>query len=407
MLEERKLQRAKISLLRNPKFALLSGVLMVGKTSVVDDLPAPARTNGRDEEYRRDFIAGMSDPEVAFVVAHEAAHKMYRHLTTWRKLYDENPQLANMACDYVINLMLVNTDPSGSVIKMPIAKSGPERGKPMGLLDRRFEGMNTKQVYDILKKEGWGKGRRPGEGGEGGLDEHDWDGAESMSEEEKQELEKTIDDAIRRGISEQKRVGGGNGHLDRELADLLEPKVDWREVLRDFVKSLCAGRDKSSWRKVNRRFLSMGDDTYMPSMISEKVGHIVIAVDTSGSIGMSELSDFLSEVKGIAEEVSPEQVDLLYWDSHVASHEMYEGGSVANIVGSTKPRGGGGTSPSCITKYLHDKVIKPECVIVLTDGYVGDDWGESNGHSWPAPVLWTIVNGADVTAPVGKTVAVK
>jgi len=406
MSEERKLQRAKINLLRSPKFALLSGILMVGKTSVVDDLPMPACTDGRDEKYKRSFIASMSDPEVAFVVAHEAAHKMYRHLTTWQRLYDENPRLANMACDYVINLMLLDTDPTGSVITMPLYKTGPNRGKPMGLIDKRFAGMNTKQVFDILKKEEE-EGEGGGGDGDGGFDEHDWEGAKGRSEEEQKELHKTIDDAIRRGVAEQKRVGEGNGHLDREFADLLEPKVDWREVLRDFVKSTCAGRDKSSWRKVNRRFLSLGDDTYMPSLISEQVGHIVIGVDTSGSIGGSELRDFLTEVKGIAEEVKPKQVDLLYWDSHVASHEEYDAASVPNIVSSTKPRGGGGTAPSCVTAYMHEKVIQPECVVMLTDGYVGSDWGESNGHSWPAPVLWVVVGGADVTAPNGKTIAIK
>jgi len=406
MSEERKLQRAKINLMRSPKFALLSGILMVGKTKVVEkgDMPAPACTDGRDEKYRRDFIAELSDPELAFVVAHEGAHKMYRHLTTWQKLYDENADLANMACDYVVNLMLTELDPSGTVILMPTYKKGPMRGKPMGLLDPRFKGMNTKQVYDILKQEGGGKGNDEGNGeGDGGFDSHDWDNAKDMPEEDKKQLTKDIDDAIRRGVAEQKRVGGGNGHLDRELKDLLEPKVDWREVLREFVKSVCAGRDKSSWRKPNRRLLSLGTDTYMPSMISEKVGRIVVAVDTSGSIGADDLRDFLSEVKGIADEVHPEFVDLLYWGTRVVSHEEYEGSAVPNIVSSTKPMGGGGTAPSCITNYLKEKFIQPECAVVLTDGYVGEDWG----GSWPAPVLWAIVGDNDVIAANGKTIHVK
>lgn len=406
MSEERKLQRAKINLMRSPKFALLSGILMVGKTKVVekDSMPAPARTDGRDEQYRRDFITDMSDLELAFVVAHEAAHKMYRHLSTWQKLYDEDAKLANMACDYVVNLMLTELDPGSTVIAMPIYKKGPMRGKPMGLVDVRFKGMNTKQVFDILKKE-----KKEGDGGKGGdkesdgFDSHDWGNAKEMPEEEKKQLTKDIDDAIRRGVAEQKRVGGGNGHQDRELKDLLEPKVDWREALREFVKSICAGRDKSSWRKPNRRLLSLGTDTYMPSMISEKVGRIVLAVDTSGSIGASDLRDFLSEVKGIADEVSPEFVDLLYWGTQVVSHEEYEGAAVSNITTSTKPMGGGGTAPSCITDYLTRKFIHPECVVVLTDGYVGDDWG----GNWPAPVLWAIVGGNDVVAATGKTILVK
>ena len=84
----------------------------------------------------------------------------------------------------------------------------------------------------------------------------------------------------------------------------------------------------------------------MPSMIGEKVGHIVVAIDTSGSIGGKELDEFLAEVKGVAEEVNPEMVDLIYWDGSVAEHEKYEGAEVSNIVSSTKPKGGGGTDPS-------------------------------------------------------------
>ena len=98
MLEERRVQKAKVSLMRNPKFALLSGILMVGRTSVVENLPT-ACTNGRDDKFGREFVKELSDPELNFVVAHEAAHKMYRHLTTWTRLHDENPRLANAACD--------------------------------------------------------------------------------------------------------------------------------------------------------------------------------------------------------------------------------------------------------------------------------------------------------------------
>ena len=400
MLEERKVQRAKISLMRNPKFALLSGILMVGRTLVDDNTPT-ASTNGRDEKYGRKFINELSDKELAFVIAHEASHKMYRHLSTYRKLYDENPSLANQACDYVINLMLQDTDPDQSVIVMPTYKSGPKKGEIMGLIDERFRGLNSKQVFDILKEEDDGSGE--GDGGSGGFDEHDWEEAtKGMSEQEKKELARDIDQAIRQGLMAQQKIAGkGKGNGDRELAELLEPKVDWREVLREFVKATCNAKDTSSWRRVNRRFLSTG--VYMPSMIGEKVGHIVIGIDTSGSVGDRELAEFLGEVKGVCEEVNPEKVDLIYWGSDVVAHEEYEGNAVANIVSSTKPRDGGGTSPSCVSTYLEEKKIVPECIIILTDGYVGDDWGKD----WTAPILWAIVGGNDAVAPNGKTIHVK
>jgi predicted metal-dependent peptidase len=402
MLEERKVQKAKITLMRDPKFALWSGILMVGRTSVVDNIPT-ACTNGRDEMYGRKFVAELKEPELNFVVLHENLHKAFRHLTTWKKLHDENHQLANSACDYVINLKLKDLDPSERIIAMPRWVDGALKGKPMGLVDEKYRGLNAKQVFDLLKEEEKDKGSSGGDGdGEGGFDEHDWAGAKDMSEEDKKVLEREIDQAIRQGVmAHQKIAGTGGGDLDRDLLDLLEPKVNWREMLREFVKATCSAKDTSSWRRVNRRFLSTG--IYMPSLIGEKVGHLVIAVDTSGSVGQEELSGFLTEVKGIAEEVKPSQVDLIYWDSRVAAHEEYTENDVSNIINSTKPKGGGGTSPSCVSRYLKDKRIAPECIIVLTDGYVGDDWGSD----WTAPVLWAIVGGNDCVAGNGKTVHVK
>lgn len=401
MLEERKLQKVKIDLLRNPQFALMSGILMVGKTSVADNVPTAA-TNGRDEIYGRKFIADLSTKELGFVVMHESMHKMYRHLTTWSKLNEIDGSLANSACDYVINLQLRDLDPSETYIAMPRFKQGEKKGELMGLVDERFRGMNAKQVFDILREEQEEQGGSGGGEGEGeGFDQHDWEGAKKLTEEEQKQLEKEVDQALRQGLMAEKRVGKGAGNLNREIGDLLAPKVDWREVLREFVKSICAGRDVSTWRKPNRRYISQG--IYMPTLVSERVGHIVVGVDTSGSIGVAEINEFLSEVKSIAEDVKPELVDLLYWDSHVAAHEKYEEQDVPNIVSSTKPRGGGGTSPSCVTDYMAKEGIKPECVIMLTDGYVGSDWG----GDWNAPVLWAITGGNNAVSTTGKTVHIQ
>jgi predicted metal-dependent peptidase len=401
---ERRLKKVKIGLMRNPKFALWSGILMLGKTEIKDGIPT-ACTNGRDEMYGREFVEGLDDKELGFVVLHENLHKAFRHLFIWRKLYDENPRLANAACDYVINLMIVNSDPNEATVAIP-----RKNGKVFGLLDSKFAGMNAKQVFDILKQEqeengggGSGDGGEEGEGGgHGGFDDHDWEGAKELGEAERKQLEKEVDQALRQGqIAHQKIHGKGAGGMGRELGDLLEPQIDWREVLREFVKSICNAKDASSWRRVNRRYLS--SDVYMPTLIGERVGRIAIGIDTSGSIGGVELNRFLSEVKSIAEDVHPQNVDLIYWDSEVAAHEEYDELSVPNIVSSTKPKGGGGTDPTAMMTYLKENNITPECIVMLTDGYIGD-WGDD----WNAPILWTICNGAsDVYAPCGKTVHIK
>ena len=81
--EERRLSKAKISIMRNPKFAMWSGLMTIGKTKVDDNIPT-ACTNGRDEIYGREFVRELDDRELAFVVLHENLHKAYRHMTTWK-----------------------------------------------------------------------------------------------------------------------------------------------------------------------------------------------------------------------------------------------------------------------------------------------------------------------------------
>jgi predicted metal-dependent peptidase len=145
----------------------------------------------------------------------------------------------------------------------------------------------------------------------------------------------------------------------------------------------------------------------MPSSYDEKVGGIVIGIDTSGSIGTEELTQFLSEVKSICDEVSPEKIDVLYWDTHVASRETYQNNELSNLVESTKPAGGGGTEPACVPKYMHKHGIKGECLLMLTDGYIPDQ----NPSNWQIdmPVLWCVKgnNHFNDTKVVGKVVHVE
>jgi predicted metal-dependent peptidase len=394
----RRLKRIVINLMRDPLFADLSGILMMGKKEVVDYVPT-ACTDGRDELYGEQFMAKLDDKGLGFVVVHETLHKAGRHLHTWEKLHRENPQLANMAADYWVNLTIIKRDPTGIRVTMPKLD-----GKEVGLYDPRFDNMSIKQIFDTLKKEqeskGNGRSSSGGSGDSGNFDEHDWEGAKKLTKEEVEELAKEVDQAIRQGqIAAAKMHGKGGGNTNRDLDDLLNPKVDWRVLLREFVTATCAGRDYSSWRKPNRRFLSQ--DIIMPSLVSERVDHMVIGIDTSGSIGGPELTQFLSEVVAIAEHVNPDKVDLIYWDAAVAGHEVYNSGTLATLVNSTKPKGGGGTDPTCVPAYLDKHGIKPECVIMLTDGYVSS-WGE-----WDVPVLWAICGGNKCTAPVGKTVHVE
>ena len=390
---EQLIQKDHVALMKDPKYCLYSGIIMIGKTEVRDDVPT-ACTDGRNTYYGREYLGKLASNKRKGVILHENLHKAFRHTTVWKHLYKENPTLANMACDYVINLMIMDGD--NSFVSLPDG----------ALLDPKYAGLDAGTVYRMLKEEAKGgtihvKTVGDQEGKDvpvisvgNGLDEHDWESAEGMTNEEKETLAKDIDQALRQGAI---LAGKMSANVPREISEVLQAKVDWREALREFVTSFCADKDESTWRRPSRRWI--GQDVYMPSMIGESVGRIVVGIDMSGSIGTEEVGQFLGEVQQICERVKPEGIDLLYWDTRVCQHEKYEQDQLDNLVSSTKPRGGGGTDPQCIVDYMNDKKIKAECAVILTDGYVCS-WGEG----WSCPTLWGITT--DVTSEIGKTVHV-
>ena len=186
-------------------------------------------------------------------------------LTTWKALSEINHEVAGAACDYVINIQLVDMDPEEEFIAFPRSK---ETGEPNGLIDPAYRGMDTKQVFDILREEQEeDDGGDQGDGGDGGngqsdngsgspsqgqLDEHDWDGAQELSESEQKQLQEDIDHALRQGGIYAGKVGAT---MDRSISELLAPKVDWRAVLRRFIKTHLKDRDAPSWRKAHRNYL--------------------------------------------------------------------------------------------------------------------------------------------------------
>lgn len=139
----------------------------------------------------------------------------------------------------------------------------------------------------------------------------------------------------------------------------------------------------------------------MPTMVGESIKELVVAVDVSGSMFDGTLGKVMSEVKGLTEVLSIDKVHVLYWDGKIEVHEEYDAASFKNWQQTSKPSGGGGTTPACIPLYIKEKAITPDAVVVLTDGEVGD-WGV-----WESPVLWVISNKHAIVAPTGKTIQLK
>ena len=391
---EQRLSQAIVAIMNHNRYIALAGVLMLGTKEISDDIPT-ACTNGRDEWYGREFVMGLTDAELRFLVLHECYHKLYRHLVTWIHLYKRNPRTANMACDYVINQEITDDNPDGFAT-MPVDADGNN----IGLLDSKFRDMDSGQVFTILEEEPPedDEGEGGGEGGEGSMDEHDWEGAQEMSDDEERQLVNDIDEAIRQGALTAGKMGSGG---NRAIDSLLQPEIDWREVLREFITQTCRGNDYSTYARPNRRYMAAG--MYLPSGVSEKVEELVIAVDTSGSIGQPEITKFLSEIKGVIDVVNPSAIRLLYWDTEVCGDENYgeNGRPVDSLVKSTKPEGGGGTDVTCINEYMQEKQISAQAVIVFTDGYLGGDWG-----TWSIPLLWCIADNKSAKPTNGKAVHV-
>ena len=400
LTEEQRLAKAVVAIMGNPKYTALAGVLMIGDRMITDDPMIPtACTNGRDEKYDRTFVSKLNDAELRFLILHEVYHKLFKHLHIWRHLYDEDPDLANRANDYVINIKLVDDNGDGFATMTGELSNG--------CLDEKYRGMDSAQVYNLLRKQQpkgpGGQGNTGGGGGSSKLqgqqpfDQHDWDGAQELTADEKRELARDLDEAIRQGALVAGKMGSGG---DRDLEELLQPQVNWREALREFIQDTCAGKDYSTYRKPNRRYLSSG--IYMPSGVTEQVGELILAIDTSGSIGNHELSAFLSEVKSICDTVHPDGIRLLYWDTQICRDEKYDSQDLDELVKSTKPKGGGGTDVTCVTDYIREHNINAQACIVLTDGHLYGGWGQ-----WTMPVLWTILDNDGAKPDVGKTVNIK
>jgi len=390
---QQRVQKQHVWLMNNPEYCLYSGLFVFGKTEVVDDIPT-ACTDGVNVKYGTAFVDSLDDQCLRGLILHETLHKAFRHTTVWRHLYEKNPRLANMACDYVINLLIVDSDRMGNDVRLPEG----------GLIDEKYRGMDAGEVYKMLDKDQQEKGKSNGQGDSGddqgsqeseGFDEHDWEASDKLSEQEREGMAREVDQALRQGAL---LAGRLKGNVPRGVSELLEAKVNWREVLRDFVSSFANEHDSSTWRRPNRRWVDQG--VYMPSAVSETMGEMVVAIDTSGSIGQEELSRFLGEVMAICRDVNPERVHLLYWDTEVAQHETYEQGQYESMLQSTKPKGGGGTCVVCVPKYIKEKSLKPECVLVLTDGYLSGGWGV-----WDQPVFWGITM-KNIQSSVGVSVYV-
>ena len=416
--EETRIKKAHITLMQHPSTALYSGVIASGKNEVVDAEKEggkfTAYTDGINKVYCREYVAEYdSDAKLRGLILHENLHVALKQIPRHRDL-EHDHKLLNYAMDFVVNDIIKNTEGVTGYSKEQLVLL------PDGALYHpMFHDWAVRKVYNYLKqrKDELDKADKDGtepqpcdqqdkssSGGDeetdidealrnmkGGTDEHRFGEVTEMDAEQIKKMEGDIDKALRQGGMLAGRMGAT---VPRVIGDMLEPKVDWREVLREFVQSAMRGKDEYTWRKMSKPY--MANDMYIPSMHSETMGELVVAIDTSGSIDNEQISEFASELASICEVCSPEKVRVLWWDTKVHGEQVFTG-NYQDIGKMLKPLGGGGTHVGCVSDYMIKNSVNAEVLVIFTDGYVENEikWEVS------APTMWFVTQNGRFDPPAG------
>jgi len=346
--------------------------------------------DGKRLAYNSNFADTLSFDEVKGVLVHEVMHLTLLHHARMGK---REPDLFNQAADYCINEQLI--------------KDGFKLPKGV-LIDSRFKGMNAEEVYRILlieqckkeqekqdKKDSQKDKSNSSDKGDSGDSESDENGEGENNKpvtfgeirpSEDNNAEETAKIQNKQAISMAKAAGELPSNAVLEMVEnSFKPKFNWREIINQAISEV-TNRDYS-FECPDRRFLQNG--IILPDLYSKAPANIIVAVDTSGSVNISDVIAIVEEAKScldtMAEDKENASLTIIYFDSAVQGVEVFEAGS--NI--KPNPKGGGGTNYGVIFKYIQDNDLNCDLCVVLTDGYCWDF-----GNIIPSyPILWGLTTG--------------
>lgn len=320
--------------------------------------------------YNRDFVDSLSPEDLLFVIGHETMHLALEHL---KRKGSRSVAYWNLATDEAINNLLKH--------EMRIWKQA--------LCSHQFEEMSAEAIYDELLKEGT-MDRVYGPGGADSFDTHFYDESAPGSKkddngspfhspgQEKLDAPKMIKDAASFAKSQGKMPAG----LARLFKDILEPRMNWKELLQKYIMSVLP--QDWTYTKPSKRAQAAG--FYMPSVVKETVD-IVIGVDSSGSISDDEYAQFLSEIFAMTRAVQNLRATVLICDAAISQ--------VVEIDNSFDPamdiagRGYGGTSCIPVFHWIHEeKGENVKLLVYLTDGYIDEPHEQVYVSGYP--VLWVV-----------------
>ena len=419
-----KLTRGRVQLiLKQPFFGTLSLRLKL----IPGSLPTMA-TDGSRIVYNPAFVDELKPAELEGTLAHEILHCALGHQC---RRGERDPELWNEAADFAINPILIGNGfvlPAGALIDPAFNNLSAEEIYAR-LLRRRSEEDGATKPQQQQTNAGGGtdtgpqgtdgalpstpnpdpwhqpvsdqRGRTAGEAAgpasmrPGGFGEV-WDATDehgqTTSPAEKRRQEHEWDIAAEQALRSAKAWGHDPVGIERPLTESRQSQQDWRAILRDFVTATTPSDYR--WTPPNRRYIASG--LYLPSVERNGVGEIVIAVDTSGSIGKLELEQFAGEISSISEETQPEAIHVLYCDAAVQSAQEFRASEPVQL----EPKGGGGTDFCPVFEWVTEKDLAPACLIYLTD-LCCNSYPEAPEY----PVLW--VTDSRRTAPFGETIRIE
>jgi predicted metal-dependent peptidase len=347
---EEKLKTARIGLLiRQPFFGSMATNLEI----IRDDNFDTAATDGRNFYYNLAFIDSLTLKQTEFLFGHEVLHNVFEHHL--RKEHRKMP-LWNFACDYVVNDILIE-----SKIGEPIENL---------LIDKKYSGWYAEAVYDDLMKnidsldiEALLDKM---------LDEHMdslEDKGRGLSESEKNEMRNKIRENLMNSIQTAGNLPSG---VDRYVSELTQPKLNWKELLRQDIQSTIK-TDYSFYRPSKK---GRTEGIVLPGSIKEHALDICIAIDTSGSISEEDLKIFLSEIQGIMSQYTDYTIRVWCFDTDVHNEQIYRSDEGEDIS-TYKPKGGGGTLFEANWSYMRNNDITPKIFIMFTDMCPNSGWGDA------------------------------
>jgi len=369
--EVSKIDKAKAQIvLDHPFFA---SILLKRGLTEDNNIPTLCVSPNGHIRYNSKFIEGLSVPQVVWALCHEVGHVIAQHSS---RLGSRNPKKWNYAGDAWINDMLNDCgvgEPIPHTVNMPGSKD-----------------KTTETIYDELPDSDGGGGGN-GAGGGNSFENGIGDDIEykEMTESEIKELEAEIKVDIAQAAQAAKARGKLPGKLAKIVADIINIQTPWFDILERYMTGLA--KQDYTWSRPNRRYI--GGGMYLPSTgVIPTMGEVVIQKDISGSVNTHEDAHFNGHIKRIIESCKPSRVHVVYTDTHVQKHDVFECGEEVTF----EFKSGGGTDMRAGFDYISEIGATPDVVITLTDGHT--PFPEHTDY----PAIWCI--SSDVASPTGETV---